>query len=231
MIFEPTLGDPIHILPDHLLLFITRLQHKQPIDLPQFIVLLQAEPDYTLRHFVLTYIHENGLLSASLAVQFYFAFLSDPIALIRWHVILFLGLLGTPELLPHLHHFLTDPHELVRAATIWSMMKLDSKSLPTSSLIAELTLAMEDDRSRILLGAALYLHDASPTSQGMQFLAHYFTTNYYDISLNNFSSSVLLGPYGSSAEFFAALLWSIGLDLVKINSVSDLRLTWLLQRN
>ncbi len=230
MIFEQTIANPKEVLPLHLFQFLADLQQNNSIDLSLFISNIQDQPNRDIRLFLLNYLHEQALLTHPQFVIFFSSFLSDSDNLIRWHVILYLGIYGTINDSRLLQPFLTDSYELVRAATHWSLAKLNPQLIHISTICSELKQASYDDRSRILLGSALYLLDPSPSSVNMQFLRKYFLSEYFDLETNNYYSDILLGKFGSSAEIFGAILWQAGIKITTSSLLSDLELLWLITR-
>ncbi len=229
MIFDLPIADPQRILPSTLYSFFSKLTQDEKIDLKVFIQKLQALPETDIRLFALLHLHKHQLLPKETFTILASAFLTDLDETIQWHCLLFLGYYeSTSTTISTLTPFLSSPCELVRAATSWTLAKLHPDTLSATTVYEELTTTSDSDRSRILLGAALYLLDSSPTSFGMQYLKKYFLTEYWDIENNNYYSTVLLGKYGLSAEILAEILWISGVKIVSSTSLDSLELNWLL---
>ncbi len=233
MIFKLTIALPEDILTQKLLQSLESIRKNYTEeDITKFCESIKEEPDLTKRIYILNYIHNKNLLTPKFFTKTYQYFLDDPSELVQWHCILYLGLYsGKGEIDScQLNKFLKSSNGLVRAATCWTLTKLGSKALTCSFIQAELLEANNDDRVRMLLGAALYLLDPSPTSQGILFIRNYFYSHYYNQDEGNYYSDILLGDFGSSAELFAKLLWDAGITIVNSDILSEADLWWLVSK-
>jgi hypothetical protein len=97
-------------------------------------------------------------------------------------------------------------------------------------ILTELSHTQKDDRSRVLLGAALFQLNNAKESQEMQALESFFREEYYDSQENSYYEEVLLGKYGLSAELLAAILWEAGIEIITNTLLKDHDLQWLLSK-
>ncbi|MGC9778980.1 MAG: hypothetical protein HZR80_07035 [Candidatus Heimdallarchaeota archaeon] len=229
MIFDLPLADPQEVLSPELYALFSKLIKAEHVDLPIFINLLQSHPVSETRLFVLLHLHEYKLLPGELFIDLATAFLGDLDETIQWHCLLFLGYYNSSTTkAKSISPFLSSPTELVRAAAYWLLARLHPKTISAANVFKELTTAFESDRSRILLGAALFLLDSSPTSPVMDYLKKYFLTEYWDTEENSYQSTILHSKYGSSAKILAVILWFAGIQIVTNSLFDSLELHWLI---
>ena len=224
MIFDLPLADPQEVLPTELYKLFSQLIKADCVDFSTFVNLLRAHPDSDTRLFVLIHLHEYKLLPKERFIELATTFLGDENETIQWHSLLFLGYYNSSTIkATTISPFLSSPAELVRAAAYWLLAKLHPKTISSTDIFKDLTTACQSDRSRILLGAALFLLDSSPNSLEMTYLKKYFLTEYWDTEANSYQSTILHSKYGSSAKILAVILWNAGIQIVtKIREINNM---------
>jgi len=138
-------------------------------------------------------------------------------------------LLGTSDF-QAIAGFVQAQEEELRARALWALARYARTSVSFEQIKKELQKA-KNDGSRILLAAALYQLNSSPTSQEMRFLAEYYTTHYYDEVRDELIVDITC-DFGLSAAVLGFILWEVGYKFFAMDDdLAAYDLDWLTEKN
>jgi hypothetical protein len=168
-------------------------------------------------------------IQKEIKISFLHKLLSHEALFLREKVILYLEALQQKDCIPTILSLRSDVNISIRAQVYWILAKhtMGDEDL-TPQIIEDLKTA-EQDNDQILLAAALFQRNDSPSSFEMRFLKEFYLGNYFD-SINQVLKISLTGEHGHAAQTIGLILWEASIKIYAIDSLETYNLQWLVEK-